>query len=68
MSLRDQLIAAIDASGQTRYEIAKGAGIDFAAFNRFVAGERDIRLSSVERLADYFGMRLTKPTRNKGTN
>ncbi len=63
MKLSEQLKQAITASGKSRYKIAKEAGIDYYALARFLDEDRDIRLSTVQKLADLFGMRLTKPKR-----
>ena len=63
MTLSDQLKYAIERSGKSRYRIAKEAEIDYYALARFLDEDRDIRLSTVQKLADLFGMRLTKPKR-----
>ena len=57
--LAKQLKAAIKASDDTLYRIAKDSGCDYAVLSRFVSEGRDIKLSTVEKLADYFGMKLT---------
>ena len=60
--LAKQLKQAINRSGLTLYRIAKDSGCDYAVLSRFVSGVRpDIRLSSAEKLAAYFGMKLTAP-------
>lgn len=61
MTIAESIRDAIERSGQTRYAIAKGAGMDYDVLARFLDQDRDLRLSNVQRLADYFGMRLTKP-------
>ena len=63
MELSEQLKRAVAASGKSRYEIAKEAEIDYYALARFLDEDRDIRLSTVQKLAKLFGMRLTKPKR-----
>jgi predicted transcriptional regulator len=66
-TLTEQLVQAIEESGLTRYRIAKGAGIDYYSLARFLDEGRDIQLSTVQKLAEYFGMRFTKPkTPKKG--
>lgn len=65
MALQDQLRQAIQQSGLTLYAIAKGAGIAYPVVYRFSTGERDLTLETASRLADYFGMRLTRPKRPK---
>ena len=65
MALQDQLRQAIQQSGLTLYAIAKGAGIAYPVVYRFSTGERDLTRETASRLADYFGMRLTRPKRPK---
>jgi DNA transposition AAA+ family ATPase len=69
MSIDQQLREAIDKSGLTRYRIARDSGVDYAALCRYLDEGRDLRLSNVEKLAAYFGMRLTPPKtpKRKGT-
>lgn len=57
-TLRD----AIERSGLTRYVIAKGSGVSYEALMRFLDEGRDIRLSTVEKLAAFFEMELV-PTK-----
>ncbi len=65
MALQDQLRQAVKNSGLTLYRIAKGSGIAYQVLHRFARGERDLTLETASRLADYFGMRLTRPKRPK---
>ena len=58
------LRVAITESAQTRYAIAKGAGVDQAALLRFMEGG-DIRGATVDKLADYFGLELKARTRKR---
>ena len=66
MSIRDGLLEAIERSGETRYRIAKDAKIEWKVLDEFINRGRDVQLSTVEQLADYFGMRLTKPSKHQG--
>ena len=64
MTLSEQLRAAIENSGLSVYRIAKDSGVPQQTLQRFVTGQRDIRLAqTADRLAEYFGMRLTAPKR-----
>ena len=63
MALQDQLRQAVQDSGLTLYRIAKDSGIAYQVLHRFAGGERDLTLETASRLADYFGMRLTRPKR-----
>ena len=65
MALQDQLREAIEDSGLTLYRIAKGSGIAYQVLHRFARGERDLTLETASRLAEYFGMRMTRPKRPK---
>ena len=65
MALSEQLRKTIEAAerrGVTRYRIAKDAGIGYDILARFLDHDRDIRLSTVDHLAAYFGLEL-KPSR-----
>ena len=48
---------AIDG-GQTRYAIAKGAGVPFKALSGWLANDRDIALSTASKIADYLNLTL----------
>ena len=65
MALQDQLRQAIQNSGLSLYRIAKESGVAYQVLHRFARGERDLTLETATRLADYFGMRLTRPRRPK---
>jgi transcriptional regulator with XRE-family HTH domain len=62
MSISKQLKQAIRAYPSV-YRLAKDTGISQPVLSRFVRGDRDLHLATVDRLCDFFGMRLTKPTR-----
>jgi len=61
MSLSKQLRKAIETSGLSLYRISKDAGIGYATLFRFASGQRLIKVDVADKLADYFGMRLTRP-------
>jgi DNA-binding phage protein len=56
---------AIAARKETRYVTAKEAGVNYATLFRFLDDDADIRLSTVEALAEYLGLEL-KPKSKKG--
>jgi len=65
-SMTDQLRNAVHNSGLSINHIAIGAGIPQPVLQRFCSGEREnIRLDTAEKLAAYFGMRLTKACKPK---
>jgi plasmid maintenance system antidote protein VapI len=61
MSVSDQLKSAIRAYG-TVYRLAQDSGIAQPVINRFVNGERDLKLATVDKLAQHLGLEL-KPRR-----
>ena len=63
MSITTQLRSAIETSGATLYRIAKDSRVPYAVIHRFASGERQIKLDAADKLAQYFGMKLTKPKR-----
>lgn len=65
MTLQGDLRKAVQDSELTLYAIAKGSGIAYSVLYRFVSGERDLTLETATKLADFFGMRLTRPKRPK---
>lgn len=59
-TLTEQLRTAIQESGRSQVELAQAAGISQGQLSRFMNGQRDLRLSSVERLASELGLTLRK--------
>ena len=49
---------AITARRESRYATAKGAGLNYSALVRFLDSEADVRLSTVEALANYLALEL----------
>jgi hypothetical protein len=62
MALSDQLKRAMAEYG-TVYAVARDSGVEQTVLNRFAHGERGMRLFTAERLAEFFGMKLTPSTR-----
>lgn len=63
MKISDRLRAAVlDAikNGQTRYAIAKGAGLKYPTFTRWLDEGRDIRASTIDALGEYLGLELVE--------
>ena len=56
-SLADEIKRRI-ASGESKYSIAVGSGVDHAVLRRFLCGERDIKLKTADRLAKYLNLEL----------
>ena len=48
-------------------EIARESGVSAGVLSRFARGQRDVRLSTAERIADALGTRLRIVRKAKGT-
>jgi transcriptional regulator with XRE-family HTH domain len=57
--LVDAIRRAVEASGKTRYRIAKESGVSAGQLSRLVNGERGMTVDTIERLADYLGLQIT---------
>ena len=64
-TITEVLRSAIERSEKTVYQIAKESGVTQITIWRFVREERDIRLGTVDRLANVLGLEMkeTKKTR-----
>ena len=58
LPMQNDLRAAIKESGSTHYRLATSAGITADSLDRFVRGERDLRLGTVAKLAEVLGLKL----------
>lgn len=56
--LTESIAAAIRASDQTPYAIAKGAGVARSQLSRLLSGERGMSTETIERLADYLDLQI----------
>ena len=65
MKVSEALIEAIENSDQTLYRMAKDAGVGYSVLHRFARGERSLNLDSVDKLVEYFGIKLSKPKKRK---
>jgi transcriptional regulator with XRE-family HTH domain len=64
--LTKAISAAVRASDQTPYAIAKGAGVARSQLSRLMSGERGLNTDTIERLAEYLGLRITIEPKTKG--
>lgn len=62
MAISDQLKEAVEQYGSV-YRVAKDSGVPQPTLQRFMAGQSGLSMPHIDRLCDFFGMRLTKPTR-----
>ena len=64
--LLDAIRKAIESSEETRYRIAKDAGIAQSQLSRFMSGETGLSVESLEKLADCLGLEIIiRPTRRR---
>ena len=58
MSLSESIRFAVLSSGLSQRQIEEETGLGRGVLARFLSKERDIQLSTADRLADYFGLAL----------
>jgi transcriptional regulator with XRE-family HTH domain len=58
MPIPDALRSAIKASGLTHYAVGKLADVSVSVVDRFMSGERDIRLETAAKIAAALGLEL----------
>lgn len=63
--LTNAMRAAIKASEQTPYAIAKGANVAGSQLSRLLSGESGMTVDTIERLADYLGLRIVIEPKGK---
>lgn len=56
--LLDEIRRAIEASGLTRYQIAKDTGVAQSQLSRLVNGERGLSVEAIEQLAHYLDLEI----------
>ena len=61
-----QLREVIRGRGMTAYALGQRADIDPGIIQRFLNEERDIKLDTLDRLADVLGLRLAEGSRGRG--
>jgi len=65
--LTKAIAAAVKASDQTPYAIAKGAGVARSQLSRLMSGERGLNSETIELLADYLELQITIEPKRKTT-
>lgn len=58
---------AINEDGKSRYRIAKESGVSASQLSRLMNGKRGMSVDTIERLADYLGLRITIEPKGKTT-
>jgi plasmid maintenance system antidote protein VapI len=64
--LSDVLREVIAKSGMAHIAIERATGVKRASIMRFLRGERSLRLDMADRLAAYFGLKLSRIKQRKG--
>jgi transcriptional regulator with XRE-family HTH domain len=59
-SLSDEVRQAVDASGMSRYRIAKELGISESTMSRFMNRKGGLTLKLLDRLGELLGLHVTK--------
>ncbi len=59
VTLSDQVRAAVDASGLSRYRICKETGLSQAAMSRFMSGQGGLSMKALDRVADLLDLNIT---------
>jgi transcriptional regulator with XRE-family HTH domain len=62
----DQIRAAIESSGVSRYGIAMATGIDQATLSRFMAGTGGMTVETLGKLAEFLGLQIVVKGKAKG--
>lgn len=65
--LTKAIAAAVKASEESPYAIAKGAGVARSQLSRLLSGERGLNSETIEKLADYLGLQITIEPKAKTT-
>jgi hypothetical protein len=65
MKLSERIRESVINSKKTRYAIAVGSGVDHAVLRRFMRGERDIKLTTAENLAEFLELELVEKKRKQ---
>jgi len=65
LSLTDQIRAALENCGETRYRVVQNTGLNEPQLSRFMAGA-GISFKALDELAEYLGLEIV--VRGKGTD
>lgn len=68
MTFSDELRAAVRDCGRTRYWIHKRTGLDQALLSRFISGERDMSLRSLDLLAAALDLHVAAHSKTGSRN
>jgi plasmid maintenance system antidote protein VapI len=57
--LSDEIRDAVDASGMSRYAIAKALGVAESTMSRFMSGKGGLSMEYIDRLAALLGLHIS---------
>jgi plasmid maintenance system antidote protein VapI len=63
--LSDQLRAAIDGGGMSRYAVCAAIGLDQSVMSRFMAGTSGLSVENIDRLGKLLGLRIVAETKTQ---
>lgn len=63
--MSDQVRAAIDGCGVTRYQIAKDTGISESSLSRFVASGRGLSVQALDKVFEYLDLEIISRRRKR---
>ena len=66
-TLSYQLAEVIESRGLTAYGVGQLAGVDPGVVKRWLSGERDIRMTTADRIGTALGLRLVEVARRKAS-
>lgn len=66
----DEIRAAVENSGMSRYAICREIELNQGAMSRFMSGQGGISLDTIDRLAELLGLRVAvrRPRKQRGGN
>lgn len=64
-SFAEQIRATTEARGLTAYALARDSGVNSAVVGRFLKGDRDVTLTTAEKLCRALGLELQPARRPK---
>jgi hypothetical protein len=64
LGLTDQIRAALENCGETRYRVAKNSGLNEPQLCRFMAGA-GVSFKALDKLAEYLGLEIVVRERGK---
>jgi transcriptional regulator with XRE-family HTH domain len=68
-TLSEQLRAAIEKAGVSRYEISKATGVSQSTLSKFVLGTRPgLSFDAMDRVGEYLGLVIVKKSQPKKRN